>query len=380
MHIVIAMDSFKGCISSMDAGNIIGQAILREYPDDCVNILPLADGGEGTVDALCEGLGGEIVSTSVIGPLKEDVISRYGYISTSRTAIIEMADASGLPLVPDDRRNPMNTTTYGLGQLILEAAHKGARNFIIGLGGSATNDCGLGMLTALGIIFYQSNGMQSGITGKDVANITSFDASNLDPIIKECSFQIACDVTNPLCGANGCSVIYGPQKGANNHDIKIMDEAICRFANLVEKKLNYPGYMNFPGAGAAGGMGFAFKAFLNGKLVPGVELVLSSLPFQKILKNADILITGEGCIDGQTSMGKAPIGVAQMAKKVNPRCRTIALCGAAKENAYHVNQNGIDAYFSILNKPMTTEQAMLSSVAKNNFTQTVRQICHLIHF
>lgn len=338
MNIVIAIDSFKGSISSIEAGNTVREAILAHYPQEQVQVFPLADGGEGTVDDLTQGLGGSIVPVKVTGPLGTPVESRYGYIPDLGTAVIEMADASGLTLVPVEKRNPLYTTTYGLGELILAAIDKGCRHFIIGIGGSATNDAGLGMLTALGYKFYQKNGSLCDIYGKNLQDVTRIDTASCHPLLKECQFEIACDVTNPLCGPQGCSTIYGPQKGATPEIIQRMDKDIATFADLAEKATGIKG-SELPGAGAAGGLGFAFHTFLQGTLTPGIELVLKSIKIQQTLTTADILITGEGRMDGQTAMGKAPVGIAQLAKKANPQCRTIGLCGCATPDAEAVNKH-----------------------------------------
>lgn len=378
MNIVIAIDSFKGSISSIEAGNTVREAILAHYPQEQVQVFPLADGGEGTVDALTQGLGGSIVPVKVTGPLGTPVESRYGYIPDLGTAVIEMADASGLTLVPVEKRNPLYTTTYGLGELILAAIDKGCRHFIIGIGGSATNDAGLGMLTALGYKFYQKNGSLCDIYSKNLQDVTRIDTASCHPLLKECQFEIACDVTNPLCGPQGCSTIYGPQKGATPEIIQRMDKDIATFADLAEKATGIKG-SELPGAGAAGGLGFTFHTFLQGTLTPGIELVLKSIKIQQTLTTADILITGEGRMDGQTAMGKAPVGIAQLAKKANPQCRTIGLCGCATPDAEAVNKHGIDAYFPILHAPMSVEEAMDAHTTKQNLTQTIQQIMNLLH-
>ena len=378
MNIVIAIDSFKGSISSIEAGNTVREAILARYPQEQVQVFPLADGGEGTVDALTQGLGGSIVPVKVTGPLGTPVESRYGYIPDLGSAVIEMADASGLTLVPVEKRNPLYTTTYGLGELILAAIDKGCRHFIIGIGGSATNDAGLGMLTALGYKFYQTNGSLCDIYGKNLQDVARIDTTSCHPLLKECQFEIACDVTNPLCGPQGCSTIYGPQKGATPEIIQRMDKDIAAFADLAEKATGIKG-SELPGAGAAGGLGFAFHTFLQGTLTPSIELVLKSINIQQTLTTADILITGEGRMDGQTAMGKAPVGIAQLAKKANPQCRTIGLCGCATPDAEAVNKHGIDAYFPILHAPMSVEEAMDAYTTKQNLTQTIQQIMNLLH-
>ena len=374
MKVIIAIDSFKGSLSSMEAGKIASNSIKNIFPSAEIKVYPLADGGEGTVDALTDGLNGEIVNVEVTGPLGSKVPSRYGKIN--KTAIIEMADAAGLLLVPENERNPLNTTTYGLGELILRAAEDGCREFIIGIGGSATNDCGLGMLTALGFEFRENHGFKSGVLGRDLQNIFEIDTSKFNEIIKDCHFKIACDVNNPLTGANGCSAIYGPQKGATPEIISDMDKWIANFAALSTKALNIE-ELSVAGDGAAGGLGFAFRTFLNGELVKGIELVLDLIGIDDEFSNADLLITGEGRLDGQSVMGKAPVGVAQLAKSINNKIVTIAVCGCATDEAIKVHEAGIDAYFPILQAPMSTEEAMRSEIAEFNLSRTVEEIARL---
>lgn len=377
MKIVIAIDSFKGSLSSIDAGEITASAI-RDIENADVKIFPLADGGEGTVDALTGGLGGRIISTEVTGPLGDKIQSRYGFIPATKTAVIEMADAAGITLVPADKRNPLYTTTYGLGELILQAADNGCREFIIGIGGSATNDCGLGMLTALGVKFFDAQGKAVGIYGGDLKDVATVDISNFNSILRECKFRIACDVTNPLYGEKGCSAVYGPQKGATPEIVRDMDGYIKNFADTVERQLKLIG-AEMPGAGAAGGLGYAFHTFLNGKLEPGIDLVLDAIKIADALKTADFVITGEGRLDFQTAMGKAPVGVAKLAKKINPAVKVIAVCGAATPEAVEVNSNGIDAYFPILHAVTSLDEAMKFETAKLNLYQTVTQIFRLIN-
>lgn len=378
MRIVIAMDSFKGSISSIEAGNVLKKAILDRYPDDIVRVFPLADGGEGTVDALTQGLHGSIVPVVVTGPLGTPVKSRFGYLPQTKTAVIEMADASGLPLVPRERRNPLRTTTYGLGELIRAALDRGCRHFIMGLGGSATNDCGLGMLTALGFRFLTERGEEAGIMGGDLASVASIDVSGADARLRECHFDIACDVRNPLVGPQGCSAVFGPQKGATPVIVKRMDKDIDRFAKLAEEIMGREG-RTMPGAGAAGGLGFAFHVFLGGVLTPGSSLILEAIGIKDALKVANVLITGEGRMDAQSAMGKAPVAVAHLAKSLQKDCLTIALCGAAARDAEDVNQHGIDAYFPILHAPMPVEEAMERAVTEINLRQTAQQIFALLH-
>ena len=412
MKAVIAIDSFKGSLSSAEAGLIAKNAVLRVDPTIEAVAVPLADGGEGTVDALTEGLGGEIMHVNVTGPLEirtllprlfdesepvtdprgdkfNLIASRYGRIG--RTAVIEMADAAGLtpavhpmPLVNPMSAskkfappNPLNTTTFGLGELILRALDDGCREFIIGIGGSATNDCGLGMLTALGFKFMRSDGRQTGVYGRDLADIVSIDRSKVDARLKDCRFRIACDVDNPLTGKNGCSYVYGPQKGATPEIVEKMDGWIGNFAALASKTLGID-KKSVAGDGAAGGLGFAFRAFLSGELIKGVDLILDAIKFRKLVEGADVLITGEGQLDRQTAMGKAPLGAAKLAKSIDSKIVTIAICGVIGEGAAAVHEAGIDAYFSILNRPCTIEEAMSKSTASKNLSLTVEEIMRLM--
>ena len=378
MKVVIAIDSFKGSLSSSENGSITASAIQNVMNGSAyIKIFPLADGGEGTVDALTADLNGKIIETEVIGPLGKKITSRYGLIESSKTAVIEMADAAGLNLVPVHLRNPLNTTTYGLGELILEAANTGCRNFIIGIGGSATNDCGIGMLTALGVQFKDKDDNPVSITGAGLRDIQTIDNSKMNPIIKKCKFRIACDVKNSLYGSNGCSVVYGPQKGATPEIVDLMDKWINSFADKIKKQLDLSG-AEAEGAGAAGGLGYAFKTFLNASLELGIDLILDVINIEPELSSADIVITGEGCLDSQTVMGKAPIGVARFAKKCNPAVKVIAVCGGAAKNAVAVNEHGIDAYFPIIHMPMSVSEAMDFEMARTNLYQTVTQIFRLI--
>ncbi len=377
MNIIIAIDSFKGSLSSLEAGNITAAAAKEIYPQANTKVFTLADGGEGTVDALTAGMGGKIVATEVTGPLGNKIPSRYGIIESSNLAVLEMADAAGITLVKPKDRNPLRTTTYGLGELILQAAESGCREFLIGIGGSATNDCGIGMLAALGAKFTKADGTSAAITGAGIGEISSIDLSGLNPLLKDCRFRIACDVTNPLYGRNGCSYIYGPQKGATPAIVKEMDAAIQSFAMTAEKQLGFTG-AELPGAGAAGGLGYAFHAFLKGTLEPGITLILDAIRIKDDLPDADIVITGEGCLDKQTSMGKAPTGVAELAKKCNPEVQVIAICGCAKPEAVTVNEHGIDAYFPIIHMPMKVSEAIRQDIAGRNLSQTVSQIFRLI--
>lgn len=369
MNIVIAIDSFKGSLSSLEAAHAAKFGIST-VSDANISIFPLADGGEGTCNAIINGLGGVFKSVEVSDPLGNNIFALFGEVLSKNLAVIEMANASGLPLVPESLRNPLNTTTYGVGELILHAINDGCRNFIIGIGGSATNDCGLGMLTALGYKFIGANG----IFGRDLENITSIDDSNVIPELKDCKFRIACDVTNPLTGENGCSAVYAPQKGATPEIVAKMDSWIKNFGELSAKFLKID-KKSAPGDGAAGGLGFAFRNYLRGELLPGVDIVLDALDIKNALKTADLLITGEGRLDFQTSQGKAPSGVAKLAKKINPNIITVGLGGSVADIS---DDAGLDAAFCILRAPMTLSDAMNKEIAAKNISETAAQIIKLV--
>lgn len=368
MKIIVAIDSLKGSLTSLEAGGAARDGILKVAPNADVKIFPLADGGEGTCRAIIAGLGGVLKSVEVTDPLGEKILAEFGEVPEKKLAVMEMANASGLPLVPENLRNPLNTTTYGVGEMILHAINDGCRDFVIGIGGSATNDCGLGMLTALG---YNFGG---GIFGRDLEKISAIDASNVLPELRDCKFRIACDVTNPLTGENGCSAVYGPQKGATPEVVEMMDGWIKNFGSLSANFLKLD-KKSVPGDGAAGGLGFAFRSFLGGELLPGVELVLDALNIAQDLKDADVLITGEGRLDFQTAQGKAPSGVAKLAKKMNPNIITIGLGGSVADIS---DDAGLDAAFAILRAPMTLAEAMNKEVATKNISETAAQIVRLI--
>ena len=375
MKIVISIDSLKGSLSSIEAANAIKKGILNAHINADIVIMPLADGGEGTVDALVEGMNGQEQLISVTGPIGEKVTAKYGILKDTNTAIIEMAQASGLPLVPNELRNPLNTTTYGVGEIIKEAIEKGCRNFIVGIGGSATNDGGVGMLQALGFEFYDENDNLLGLGGKVLNQIRSIKIDNSLKELDECSFKIACDVNNPLYGDNGAAYIYGPQKGATEEIVKELDKGLMNFEKVVKNDLGKD-LANVAGVGAAGGLGFGFLAFLNSKLESGIKIILDEINLEEVIKDADLVVTGEGRLDNQTAMGKAPIGVAKLAKKYG--AKVIAIAGCTTKDAVKCNEEGIDAYFSIVNSSMTLEQAMDKENATNNMISTSTQIFNLI--
>lgn len=374
MKVVTAIDSFKGSLTSLEAGEAVRRGILKVYPSASVEVRPLADGGEGTVEALISGMGGTIYEIQVTGPLGEKVSCQYGVIEKSKTAVIEMSGAAGITLIPEEKRNPLYTTTYGVGEVIKDAILKGCRRFIIGIGGSATNDGGVGMLQALGFHFLDSKGKEIPFGASGLKELKKITTDFVLKELKECQFQVACDVTNPLCGELGCSAVYGPQKGADEAMVKEMDQWLSTYARLTKEV--YPNAdEQEPGAGAAGGLGFAFATFLDAELKSGIQIVLGETKLETYIKNADLVITGEGCLDGQTAMGKAPIGVAQIAKKYQKP--VIAFAGCVTKEAVKCNQNGIDAFFPILRGVVSLKEAMDTENAKKSLEDTTEQAFRL---
>lgn len=375
MKVVIAIDSLKGSLSSMEAGTAIKDGILAAKPDAEVIVKPLADGGEGTTDALIEGMNGERIDLTVTGPMHTPVDAYYGYLKDTNTAVMEMASAAGITLVPDSEKNPLLATSYGVGEMINDAIQRGCRNFIIGIGGSVTNDGGIGMLKALGVRFLDENGEDAGEGGQALAKVARIDVSGMNPLLKECHIQVACDVNNPLCGENGSTYVYGPQKGVTEDMKKTLDEAMAHFARVTSETLEND-YMNTPGAGAAGGLGYAFLAYTGAALTPGIELILDAVGLEEELSGADVVVTGEGRLDFQTAMGKAPVGVAKLAKKYN--AKVIAFAGSVTKEATACNKEGIDAFFPILRGVCTLAEAMDPVAARNNMTATVEQVFRLL--
>ncbi|WP_027405736.1 glycerate kinase [Anaerovibrio sp. RM50] len=375
MNIVVAIDSLKGSLTSLEAGKAIETGIKRVFSGAEIKVLPLADGGEGTVEALTLGMEGKLQNIEVTGPLGDKITAQYGILPDGNTAIVEMAAAAGITLVPDNKRNPLYTTTYGVGEILLDAIHKGCRHFIIGIGGSATNDGGLGMLQALGYKMLDADNKSVPYGAVGLKALCHIDDSNVASELKECTFRIACDVTNPLCGDKGCSAIYGPQKGATPEDIALMDKWMGDYARLSKEK--YPhADANAPGAGAAGGLGFAFLTFTNATLESGIEIVLAETKLENHIEKADLVITGEGRLDGQTVMGKAPVGVAKIAKKYNKP--VIAFAGCVTPEAKACNEHGIDAFFPILRGVVSLSEAMEAETARQNMIDTVEQTMRLL--
>ena len=371
MKVVIAIDSFKGSLSSLQAGNAVKEGILQVFADAQIIVKPLADGGEGTVDAFEDA---KAVTVTVTGPLGAPVDAKY-CILPKGTAVMEMAAAAGITLVPDAQRNPLNTTTYGVGEMICDAIQKGCRRFIIGIGGSATNDGGIGMLSALGYEFLDCDGNPVARSGKGLKDIAAIGTKNVLPELSECEFRIACDVENPLCGERGCSAIYGPQKGATAAMIADMDNWLASYAEIA-KTISPKADPLYPGVGAAGGLGFAFLSFTNAELKSGISLILEEIALENDITDADIVITGEGRLDAQTVMGKAPIGVAKLAKKYGKK--VIAFSGCVTEEAEICNDHGIDAFFPALRKVTTLEEALNPENAYRNLQKTATQVFRLL--
>lgn len=369
MKIVIAPDSFKESMTSLEAARSIEKGFKAVLSDaEYVNI-PVADGGEGTVQALVDATGGDIVHQTVTGPLGKPVKAAYGLLGDGKTAVIEMAEASGLHLVPPGQRNPLLTTTRGTGELILDAAEKGVSTIIIGLGGSATNDGGAGMAAALGAKFLNRDGEEIENGGGALAEIAKIDVSGLNPKLKHVQFEAACDVDNPLTGPRGASAVFGPQKGANSEMTALLDQNLKHYAAAVKAELGCE-IDSIPGAGAAGGLGAGLCAFLNAELKSGVDIVLDTLSFSERIKGADLVITGEGKIDGQTVSGKTPAGVAKRARSEN--IPVIAFAGSLGEGCELVYDIGISALFSIVPGISSLENALADG--SSNLTRCARNV------
>ncbi|MCD8346708.1 MAG: glycerate kinase [Lachnospiraceae bacterium] len=439
MKVVIAMDSFKGSMSSMEAGRAARDGVLRAKNAEVV-VRPLADGGEGTTEALVEGLGGTYVETEVHGPMGGWVTARYGILGDGSTAVIEMAEAAGIVLVEAGRLDPWHASTTGVGEMILDAIHRGCREFIIGIGGSATVDCGIGMLQALGYEFYDREGQLLPPLPASLGDIVRIDDRGVLPELEDCCFHIACDVSNPLCGENGAVYVYGSQKGVRREECKSLDEDFLHFAektmefrkkikkreteenvskgnvsdgnvsdgnvldeNISSENISDGNVLNenvsdrnssdgekmnsgrsverdvaeTPGAGAAGGLGFACISYLpHVELKSGVSIVLDAIRLGEKLSDADIFLTGEGQLDGQTAMGKAPIGAARLAKSYG--CRVIAFAGSVAEEASSCNAEGMDAFFPIVRGVTTLAEAIEPDRAKKNMMLSVEQVFRLL--
>ncbi len=352
MKIIIAPDSFKGSLSAIEVSEAIAQGVKQAYPDAIIEKVPMADGGEGTVECLVNATHGQIYQQEVIGPLEETVLAGFGILGDEITAVIEMASASGLPLVPPEKKNPLITTTFGTGQLIKAALDYKCRKMIIGIGGSATNDGGAGMVQALGIRLLDKNGHELGFGGAQLSRLDQIDISQIDERIEKTKFLVASDVQNPLCGPTGASNIYGPQKGATKEMIKILDHSLSHFADIIKRDLGKD-IKDIPGAGAAGGLGAGLIAFLDAELKPGIDIVINTVNLAERMKGADLVITGEGEINGSTIYGKTPVGVAKIAK--NYHIPVISISALIDKSGWIVKDYGIDYLIKPENPPLNME-------------------------
>ncbi len=374
MKIVIAMDSFKGSLTSMEAGNAV-KAGIEKVCDAEIVVKPIADGGEGTTEALVSGLGGEQVTVEVTDPLGRKIQAVYGILRDG-TAVMEMAQAAGITLIKKEERDALSATTYGVGEMIRDAIKRGCRKFLIGIGGSATSDGGVGMLQALGYRFLDADGKQIRAGVKHLDEISMIDCKNVLKEINMCHFVIACDVKNPLLGEKGAVYVYGPQKGIQKKDLEDMERKMRHFAEKTTEHVKKD-YRMAEGAGAAGGVGFAFFSYIpHVEIKTGIEVVLDAVGLEKELAEADYVVTGEGQLDGQTAMGKTPVGVAKLAKKYG--ARVLAFAGSVTEDARVCNQEGIDAFFPIIRGVTTLGEAMNSEYAKKNMELTVEQVFRLL--
>lgn len=369
MKIVIAPDSYKESLTALEVASAIEAGFRDVFPDASYVKLPVADGGEGTVEAMVAATQGKIVRLAVTGPLGEEVDAFYGLSGDEHTAFIEMAAASGLELVPAAKRDPLITTSYGTGELIKNALDRGVAHFIIGIGGSATNDGGAGMMQALGARLLNKQGEQIGFGGGALPELDRIDISHLDRRIPQCRFEVACDVTNPLTGSQGASAIFGPQKGATPELVQQLDRALTHYAEIIRRDLDID-VLNIPGGGAAGGMGAALHAFCQAELRRGIEIVTEALGLAEQVKDATLVITGEGRIDSQTINGKVPIGVAKVAKRFNKP--VIGIAGSLTADVGVVHQHGVDAVFSVLYSICSLEEALDN--AGQNVRMTARNI------
>ena len=355
MKVVIAPDSYKGCLSALEVAKAMERGVLSVFPSAEVRKIPIADGGEGTVAALVMATNGQLRQTEVTDPLGNKIIAHWGVLGDGRTAVIEMAAASGLPLVPKEKRDPRVTTTYGTGELIKAALAEGLAKIIIGIGGSATNDGGTGMARALGVRFLDAAGQEVAAGGGSLAEICQIDTTGLDPRLKNTEIVVACDVDNPLCGTRGASAVFGPQKGATPEMVQQLDAGLAKYASCARQATGRD-VAEKAGAGAAGGLGAGLMFFTPAQLKPGVEIVLDAVGFSDIVRDADFVITGEGRTDFQTAFGKAPVGVAKVAKTHG--APVFCISGGLGEGADDVLAQGIDAVMSICDRPLSLEECM----------------------
>ncbi len=382
MKTVIAIDSFKGSLTSLEAGNAVKRGFEKAFGAEerhAYTVKPLADGGEGTTEALTFGLGGELEAVRVTAPLWGRVDASYGVLPDKKTAVMEMASAAGIVLCAGERLDPHRATTFGVGEMILDAAGKGCRDFLVGIGGSAGADCGVGMLRALGYTFLDKDGNDAGKDAGDIVRtlgaIEEISDENVSPLLSGCRFSVACDVTNPLCGEAGSVRVFGAQKGIREDEMQDFDDAFSHFAAVCARHFGKD-LRDHPGAGAAGGLGFAFLTFLHGELTSGSELVIRTVGLEEDIKDCDLVITGEGRLDGQTAMGKLPVGVAALAKRYGKPC--IAFAGGVTRDAHLTRKAGIDAYFPAVRGVCALSEAMEKENALYALEDSAEQAARLI--
>ncbi|MGZ6365435.1 MAG: glycerate kinase family protein, partial [Ktedonobacteraceae bacterium] len=373
MHILIAPQSLKGSLTAAEAGSAIAQGVRKIYSEAEIEVVPIADGGEGTVQALVDASGGKLIQKMVTGPLGEPVQAFFGLMGDGSTAAIEMAACAGLPLVPPEKRDPRITTTYGVGELMLAALDYGSRHFIIGIGGSATNDGGAGMAQALGASLLDLQGTKIAPGGAALAKLAHISTSNMDSRLQKCTVEVACDVTNPLCGPMGASAVYGPQKGATPEMVEELDTALAHYARIVEHDLNMS-IGEIPGAGAAGGLGAGMMAFLHAKLRPGAQIVFEAVALEERIRKADLVITAEGQIDAQTAYGKSVGAIAEIAKRYG--LPVVAFAGSLGENYQVVYELGVDAVAALPASPITLTNAMEN--ASRLLSDAVERACRFM--
>lgn len=369
MKFLLSPDSYKGSLSAIEVAENMELGIISVLPEATIVKIPIADGGEGTVEILIASNSGIFIEAEVTGPLNEPVVARYGLFNKNKVAVIEVAESSGLTLIPPEKRNPLKTTSYGTGELIKHALDSGCQEIIIGLGGSATNDGGVGMAQALGIKFINSAGTEISSGGGELINIEKIDITQLDPRINDVAIMIASDVTNPLCGAQGASAIFGPQKGATPEMVEQLDKGLENLSMKIKEQFNID-IINAEGAGAAGGLGAGIMAFLSGKMYKGIDIVFNYTDIERAVKNVDYVITGEGYTDEQTLFGKAPYGIAKLAKKYDKP--VICISGGVSTEVNKLHEIGMDVILGSVQSPMKLEEAMMN--AKINIQYTTASV------
>jgi len=355
MKIIIAPQSFKGSLSALEVSNIIAQSVKKNFPDSEIITIPIADGGDGTLETLVDATNGTLKSLNVLDPLERNIQAQWGSLGDKTTAVIEMARASGLALLNNNELNPLQTTTFGTGQLILEAINTNHKQIIIGIGGSATNDAGVGMASALGFKFLKDNGDPISSGASEIGLIKNIIIPKNIIDFSKYKILVACDVNNPLCGENGASYIYGPQKGASPEQVKFLDDSLYSFSKVINKELGI-NVLDIPGSGAAGGLGAGLMAFTSATLKPGISIVFDTLNVEERIKDADLIITGEGQFDKSTIFDKAPVGIAKLGLKYN--IPSVGISGSIGEGFHLIHENGISSISSIINKPMNIESAI----------------------